>query len=334
MRVITRRLGAFMLAAAALPFGARVHAQDQQGGAASSAANTLKLDQYLDWEDVQSPQLSPDGKQVIYGRRWIDKMNDRWQTSLWIMNVDGTKNRFLVDGSNPRWSPDGSRIAYTAQGEPSGTQVFVRWMDAEGAVTQLTRLTESPQGIEWSPDGKWIAFSMFVPKRDAWNIAMPTPPRGAKWIEPPRIVQKLNYRRDRQGFVQDGSSHIFVVSAEGGGTPRQVTSGDFNHGSPRWMPDGKHILFAGLRVPDAEYRWRESEIYSVDIATGDVRQLTARKGPDREPVPSPDGRFIAYTGFDSTRDTWVDSKLYVMNADGSGSRVISGKLHRERGEST
>jgi dipeptidyl aminopeptidase/acylaminoacyl peptidase len=201
-------------------------------------------------------------------------------------------------------------------------------MDAEGAVTQLTRLTESPSGLQWSPDGKWIAFSMFVPKRDNWSIAMPAPPRGARWTEPPRIVQKLNYRRDGSGFVEDGSTHIFVVSADGGGTPRQVTSGDFNHGSPRWTADGKALLFSGLRVPNAEYHWRESEIYSVDVASGEVKQLTSRKGPDGNPTPSPDGRFIAYTGYDSTSDTWIDSKLYVMNADGSGRREISGTLDR------
>ena len=127
----------------------------QQGSVAvpAPAAIGIQLNQYLDWEDVQAPALSPDGKQIIYGRRWIDKLNDSWKTSLWIMNVDGTRARFLVNGSNPRWSPDGTRIAYTSQGEPSGTQIFVRWMDAEGSVTQLTRLTESPSGIEWSPDG-------------------------------------------------------------------------------------------------------------------------------------------------------------------------------------
>ena len=224
----------------------------QQQGAATRSATLLQLDQYLDWEDVQDPQLSPDGKQVIYARRFVDKMNDSWEAALWIMNVDGSRNRFLAKGASPKWSPDGTRIAYTAKGEPSGTQVFVRWMDAEGAVTQLTRLTESPNNLEWSPDGKWLAFSMFVPAKESWSIPMPTPPKGAKWTEAPRIVQKLNYRRDREGYVEDGNTHIFVLAADGGGTPRQVTSGNFNHGAPRWMPDGRHIVVSGLRLPDAE----------------------------------------------------------------------------------
>jgi dipeptidyl aminopeptidase/acylaminoacyl peptidase len=291
------------------------------------AADRLQIEQYLDWEDVQDPQLSPDGRQIIYTRRWVDKLNDRWESSLWIMSADGSRNRFLLNGSAARWSPDGTRIAYTARGEPTGTQVFVRWMDAEGATTQISRLTETPSNLEWSPDGKTIAFNMNVPARDNWTIPMPTPPKGAKWTEPPRVVQRLNYRRDRQGYVDDMYTHIYVVSADGG-TARQVTSGNWNHGAPRWLPDGKNVVFSALRVEDAEWRWRESDIYAVDVASGAVRQLTARKGPDNQPTPSPDGRLIAYTGYDSTDATWIDSRLYVMNADGSNPRMITASLDR------
>jgi Tol biopolymer transport system component len=249
-----------LVPAASLP-AQRAEATQQQGGSrAAGATDVLRLEQYLDWEDVQDPQLSPDGRQIVYTRRWVDKLNDQWKSSLWIMSVDGTKNRYLLDGSDAQWAPDGSRIAYVARGEPAGSQIFVRWMDAEGAVTQLTRLTESPSAIRWSPDGKWISFSMLVPLKDDWRIPMPAAPRGAKWVEPPRVVQKLNYRRDRQGFVEDGFTHLFVVSADGGGTARQVTTGNFNHGGARWMPDGKRLVFSGLREPDAEYRWRESEV--------------------------------------------------------------------------
>ncbi|MFL5580097.1 MAG: S9 family peptidase [Gemmatimonadaceae bacterium] len=294
---------------------------------ARDPADRLSLATYLDWEDVQDPQLSPDARQVIYTRRWIDKLNDKWESSLWIVNADGTRNRVLLQGSNARWSPDGTRIAYLAKGEPSGTQVWVRYMDAEGSATQVTRLSETPSDLAWSPDGKSIAFRMLVPKKDDWRLDIPAAPKGAKWTEPPRVVTKLSYRRDRQGFIDDGYRHVFVVSAEGG-TPRQVTSGDWEHGAPRWTPDGRGILFSALRVEDAEYRWRESEIYRVDVATGRFTQLTNRKGPDGNPTPSPDGRFVAYTGFDSTDATWKDSRLYVMNADGSGVRNLTEQLDR------
>ena len=295
--------------------------------AAQAPSTRLTLDSYLEWEDAQSPQLSPDGKQIIYTRRWIDKLNDRWESSLWMMNVDGTRNRALTQGGDVQWSPDGTRIAYIARGEPSGSQIFVRWMDAEGATSQITRLTESPSNIRWSPDGKTIAFTMQVPYRESWAIPMPQAPRGAKWTEPPRIVTRLDYRQDRQGFNDDAYSHIFLVSAEGG-TPRQVTSGNWSHGSPEWMPDGKTILFSADRVPESEYRWRQSDIYSVDVASGRITQLTRRSGPDGSPTPSPDGKLIAYTGVDSSDASYIDSELYVMNADGSNIRHLSASLDR------
>src|SRR5207248_1101474 len=88
------------------------------------------------------------------------------------------------------------------------------------------------------------------------------------------------------------------------------------------------LLFSGLRADDAEYQWRESEIYAVDVASGKVRQLTTRKGPDQNPVVSPDGTRIAYTGYDWAKDTWIDSKLYVMNVDGSNPHLVSGDWDR------
>src|SRR5262245_1888235 len=112
-----------------------------------AATDRLNLDLYWEYETVTDPQLSPDGSQIVYTRGWIDKVNDKRESSLWIMNADGGKNRFLVRGSGARWSPGGDRIVYTAQGEPKGSQIFVRYMDAEGAVTQITHLEKSPSTV-------------------------------------------------------------------------------------------------------------------------------------------------------------------------------------------
>jgi dipeptidyl aminopeptidase/acylaminoacyl peptidase len=297
---------------------------------AQAPMKKLSLESYLDMETVSSPQVSPDGRQVVYTRGWVDKVNDQRESSIWIMNVDGSKNRFLVDGSGPVWAPDGTRIAYTASGEPSGSQVFVRWMDAEGANTQITRVGNGPSGLRWSPDGRWISFSMSVDDKESWGIRLPGKPEGAKWTEDPRVVTRADYRQDRQGFVDDAWRHVFFVPAEGG-TPRQLTDGKWNHSSAEWTPDGKELVFSSLRIDDAEDAWRESEIYSVDVASGAIRQLTTRKGVDSNPMPSPDGKLIAYTGDDWHDDTYRNGKVYVMGRDGANPRAISGDFDRQSG---
>ncbi len=289
----------------------------------------LSLQRYLEWEDVTNPRISPDGKRIVYERRWVDPIHDRWVSSLWTMNADGSKNRFLVDGSSARWSPDSSRIAFLTSGEPKGTQIFVRWMDAEGAVSQITRLAEIPSNISWSPDGDEIAFQMVVPPKvdGRWRIGLPEKPKGAKWTGPPTIIERLNYRGDRRGYLPQGFRHIFVVAADGG-TAHQVTSGDWHHDAFHWMPDGTGMVFQSLRVEDAEHQWRESEIYSVELSSGEIRQLTKRRGPDRGPVPSPDGRSIAYTGHDWSTDTYIEEGIYVMGVDGSNPKQIVGEMGR------
>ncbi len=322
MRPMLRTLSRLALvAAAASVIAAPAQAQE----------DVLSLDTYLDWEWVSNPQVSPDGTQIIYTRRWVDPVNDRQESSIWIMNVDGGRNRFLVDGGGPTWSPSGDRIAFTAQGEPEGSQVFVRWMDAEGSTTQITRTEHGPGGIEWSPDGTQIAFSMLVDSNEKWSVSMPRRPDGATWTADPKIVTRASYRRDRQGYVDQGYQHVFVVPAEGG-TARQLTDGDWNHGGNRWTPDSQEILFTGNRVNEDDFTsrelWRQSDIYAVSVASGEIRQLTTRSGQDDGPVPSPDGSLIAYTGQDKHDDTYKNPHIYLMNRDGGNIRMISGDFDR------
>lgn len=289
---------------------------------------TLTLEQYLDWEDVQNPQLSPDGSQVIFTRRWIDKMNDKWESSLWIMNADGSHPRALTTGSDVKWSPDGKRIAYIAKGEPNGAQIFTRWMDAEGAVSQLSHLTEAPANLEWAPDGKSIAFTMPVPVKQEWRIPMPAAPKGAKWVEAPKVVSKLNYRSDRIGYTDESFRHIFVLPADGG-TPRQITDGDWNHSGASFSADGKTLIFSSLRIADPEHAFRKSAIYAANLETGDIKAITGSKGTNGNAAYSPDGKLIAYMSADSVNHSaYAESKLWVMNADGSSAHAISGNLDR------
>ena len=304
--------------------------------APATAQEPLSLDHYMDMETVSNPRISPDGSRVVYTLGWIDEVNDRRESSLWMMNIDGSRKRHLLDGGGAAWSPDGTRILYTAPGEPQGSQIFVRWMDAEGATSPVTRLENGPSNARWSPDGNWIAFTSRVSDgADFAGVDLPSRPEGATWTREPKVVERAAYKRDRAGYVDTGWTHVFVVPAEGG-TPRQLTDGDWNHSSIRWSPDGSEIYFTSYREEDWDRpeHWQESEIYAVEVATGDMRQLTHRRGPDSGPVPSPDGSLIAHTGIEEHRDTYRNVKIHVMNRDGSGSRVISEGYDRQVGPMT
>ncbi len=306
------------------------------------AADTLlSVGNFLNLEQVGNPQISPDGKTVVYTRQWVDQVNDKWDSAIWIMNADGTKNRFLVKGSGPIWSPDGTRLAYLAQAEqPAGNQIFVRWMDAEGATTQVTRLTEGPGSLKWSPDGKQLGFSMLVPKSDEWPVEMPPAPPNAKWTAAPRVVTKMHYRFDRNGFLKSGFLHLFLVPADGG-TPRQLTSGDWNVGATNegipfgvgwdFSPDGKTIYFDGNDDPAADLAYRESAIFALDVATLARKRLTTEKGRWSRPTVSPDGSKIAYAGFATVKQTYKVADLWVMNRDGTGARDLTASYDRDPG---
>ncbi len=307
--------------------------------AQETASDTLlTVDHYLDWEQVSDPQLSPDGGQVIYTRRWVNKIEDKWESALWIMSTDGTHNRFLVKGSDARWSPDGTRILYLADGDPKGTQIFVRWMDAEGASSQVTRLTEMPTDPRWAPGGKSISFAMLVRDSTLWNISLPKPPEGAKWTPAPRVVDALHYRQDRVGDMPQGFTHLFLVPADGG-TARQLTSGRWNVGARfdglslgagyDWTPDGRTIVFDGLRDTTWDRQYQVSRIYALDVASGAIKLLVSRPGFWAQPAVSPDGRTIAFTGYDSTGHTHRTADLWTAGIDGSGARDLTRTLDRD-----
>jgi dipeptidyl aminopeptidase/acylaminoacyl peptidase len=287
---------------------------------------------YLDYEQVADPQIAPDGSQIVYTRRHVNRMEDRWESSLWIMNADGTRNRFLAKGASPRWSPDGTRIAFFNDGEPSGTQLFVRYMDAEGATSQVTRVNEPMADLRWSPDGKSIAFSMFVPKSNTWSIDMPAAPSGAKWTAAPKYVTDLHYRQDRRGFNRSGYTHLFIVPADGG-TPRALTSGDWNVGSRfdgqqggvsfDFSPDGGTVFVVGFNDPKADLNFRNSNIYSVDVATGALKRINVQDGEWNSVAVSPDGRKIAFNGHAASKASYAADEVYVMNVDGSGVQKLT-----------
>ena len=251
--------------------------------AQAPATDRLTLDQYLDFETVTDPQISPDGSQIIYTRGWVDKVNDAR-----VVALDHERRR--------QQEPLPGRAAAAPAGRPP-------------AIASPTRRTGEPRArrsscATWTPKarsrrsrasrrrpatsrGRLTAPAS--PSRCTSRTSRPgrsrcrSAPEGAKWTETPRIVERLDYRQDGKGFDDDGYRHIFVVPATGG-TPRQLTDGNWT--SQRRRVDARRQADPVRRrcaCADAEYQWRESEIYAVDVDTGDDHAADDAQGSGRQP---------------------------------------------------
>ncbi len=283
------------------------------------------------------PQISPDGKRIVYVRQSANVMDDTRESNLWIVNFDGSDDRALTSGhendTSPRWSPDGTRVAYLS-GADGHTQIYVRWMDTS-QTARLTNMETGPADISWSPDGKQIAFNARVHTAGPRLTDPPHVPAGAKWADPPRMFDSLVYRFNGMGYLPPGTTQIFLVAADGG-APRQVSRGDVSYGSATgggpslvWSPDGKSLIFSANLHPDVDFNPSDTEVYEMSVADGGVRQLTQRMGPDNGPALSPDGKLIAYTGYDDRFQGHQTTHMYMMNRDGSDSHLLNLKLDRD-----
>ena len=289
----------------------------------------LANEDIFDIEYASDVQISPDATTVAYVRYAMSIMRDRREGRLWLVSADGSVHRKLTSEdrseSSPRWSPDGTRIAFVS-GSNEGSEIYVYWVET-GQIARLTQLDRSPGGIAWSPDGLQIAFTMLVP--EAWPVfaAMPRKPAGAEWADPPIVETRVRHEADGSGVIEPGFQHIFVIPADGG-SPRQITSGDFQHGVPVWAADGSSILFSANRRPGWEWELDQSDVYRVSLNDGVTVPLTSREGPDSEQVVSPDGSRVAFTSFEDRVRTYQTQNLHLMRADGSDKSVLLGELDR------
>ncbi len=290
------------------------------------AAKPLQYDDVFELEFVSDPQPDSSGKNIVFVRNWMDRNTDRRRSTLWLSTADGKSLQALTDkntdASSPRWAPDNNRIAFIADG-----QIHVKWLDS-GRTSQLGQLQQRPANLSWSPDGNWLAFTMFTPKSVKPPVALPGKPEKADWAKAPVYIDNKQYRVDGAGYLKAGYQHIYLMPANGG-SAIQLTDGDFNHGGAiSWARDSKAIYFSANRHADWQAKPLNSEIFQLTLADRTLTQLTDRNGPDAQPQLSPDGKLIAYVGFDDRKLAHQANRLYVMNTDGSNIRNLTEDLDR------
>jgi dipeptidyl aminopeptidase/acylaminoacyl peptidase len=318
------------LAPFAFLFSATVLASPAHAAPATGPSRYLSGSDLFGLEWASDPQISPDGRTIAYVRQSNDIMTDKARPTIWLIDVATGQQRPLIAGAgsyfSPRWSPDGTRLAYVAA-ESASPQLYVRWMGS-GESARITGLPDSPGGLAWSPDGRRIAYSMLVPDDAPKLGSAPPKPDGAKWADPLQIIDRVTYRFDAAGYLKPGYRQIFWVPADGG-APTQLTFGPTNAGGEvSWTPDGRSIVFSADLSPNWQREPLQSEVYRISIDGGAPVALTSRDGPDNSPAVSPDGRSVAWVGFDDKHLGYQNRRLSVMNMDGSNKRVLTASLDR------
>lgn len=295
-------------------------------GSAIATVKPLQYDDVFELEFVSDPQPDAKGEQIVFVRNWMDRQTDRRRMTLWLSSADGNTLQALTDkdinAASPRWAPDNNRLAYIANG-----QIHVKWLDS-GRSSQLGQLSQSPANLTWSPDGKWLAFSMFTPKTIKPPVSLPGKPEQADWAKSAIYIDSKQYRVDGAGYLKPGYQHIYIMPADGG-SAIQLTEGDFNHaGAISWTKDSKALYFSANRHENWQSQPVNSEIFQLTLQDRKLTQLTDRNGPDARPQLSPDGKLIAFVGFDDRKLAHQANRLYVMNTDGSNIRNLTEDLDR------
>ncbi len=280
----------------------------------------------LEW--ITDIDVAANGDRILYVRAGYDIMTDGTRTTLWVIDADGANAKPLIADagsiSGPQFSPQGDRIAFIASTD-AGARLRMLWL-ASGETTTVAQLAAPPQSLAFSADGKQLAFLMRVAEKPEPFVAPDEPPKGATWAAQPKVIERLLYRGDGSGYAEPGETQVFVVPSDGG-TPRQLTSGGHPHfGTPVWAEDGRAIVVAGNHRADWEYESADSSLYRIDVATGETRALTDRYGPEYAPKLSPDGRQLAYLGYDDDRRSNIDAAVYLMDLASGNTRRLSPPL--------
>lgn len=246
---------------------------------------------------VADPQLAPDGGEVAFVRTTIDRDQNQYQSQIWVAPFDGSvpARRFTRGplDTAPRWSPDGEYLAFLRK--PRGKDARAQLWLVRRAGGEAWRLTDVPGGAAdpaWSPAGDALVFTSKV----ASNPAADTTADNGGDV---RVIDRLTYKLDGEGFDDGRRRHLFVVPLSTSQVAaRQVTGGDFDDTDPVWAPDGQALAFVSARHDNREYdRWRD--VWVVPATGGEPRRVTRTTGPCAGPVYAPNGQTIAYTGHDN-----------------------------------
>ena len=277
---------------------------------------------------VTDPQLSPDGRRIAFVVTTLSEDRDEYLANIWVADVDGSSPRRFTAGPRrdlePRWSPDGTRLAFLSERTPrEKLQLYVMPADG-GEPTKLTTLDNGVSSVTWSPDGSSLAFVS--------PVGGPREPESEderRKSRPARVITSLKYRLNAEGFIYDRRPHVFVVAIDGT-APVQLTDGDFIDADPTWAPDGQSIVFVSARHAERDDD-DASDLWRVPVKGGAPQRLTATAGPVLLPAFSPDGRTLAYLARPGRNAFGRNVRVFTIPSTGGEAACLTSALDRSCG---
>ena len=273
---------------------------------------------------ASGPAVSPDGSTVAFVVSRIDMAKNKSFSQVWLAAADASTAPRAVTGgdrdSGPAWSPDGRSLAFASKrGAKSGeTTLHVLPIATPGETRTIATMKEGVGDACWSPDGRWIAFTSrtlderYEAEDESWQA--------------PRKIERFFTKLDDEGWIFDRPKHLYVVAADGTGTPRNLTPGEFQHGSIAWKSDSSGLVVAAQRHETWDLDFANA-IYSVSL-DGTIDALTGLSGNYDAPAVSPDGSNVAFVGFDDSRTYPQNVHVAVLPAGGGEHRWLSRQLDR------
>jgi dipeptidyl aminopeptidase/acylaminoacyl peptidase len=281
---------------------------------------------------VFDPQISPDGRHVIFCVQRVDQDSEKKYSNLWLVPTDGGEPRQFSYGdqtdTHPRWSPDGRQIAFLSDREDEDQpQIYLISSDG-GEAQPLTDMKGKFANFEWSPDSQRLLCQFR--KKDREAIARQEDEQKKKLGIVVHHITRLDYKLDGVGYLPKERWHIWTIDA-GTGEGKQLTDSEkYDELMPRWSPDGAEILFFSNRSQRPDVDIHLVDLFVTPAGGGEFRKIETPVGVKSHGSFSPDGRWIAYLAREGKGNFWRNTNVWLVPADGSGpARNLTGKLDVE-----
>ena len=283
---------------------------------------TITAEDLYKIETISGIRLSPDGKYVVYASQRIDRKTEKKYTNLWIIpTATGKARQFTYGNQNdthPRWSPDGSQIAFLSnRGDKEKPPQIYLIPISGGEAKPLTHIEGRIEDFVWSPNGK--QFVCVVQKTDPDELERQKDPEKKKLGVVDRHYERVFYKLDGYGYLPKERKHLWIVNAHNGRAKQITDHKIYDEEYPAWSPDGKWIAFMSNRRKDPDFHPDAIGLYIIPATGGEMREIPTPLGEKSMPSFSPDGKWIAYFGIEGEFLWYKNAGVWVVPVNGSSS---------------